>query len=83
MTCSDLGFYILPEWRNPFAARAMLARLERWAFVEREVADISLGVSSGVADEAIIRFYHRMGYTRGFAGLIKSRNRDYAAQHSG
>jgi ribosomal protein S18 acetylase RimI-like enzyme len=73
LTCTDLGFYIEPAYRNPFAARAMLVQLEHWAFVVKGVADISLGVSSGIADEAILRFYARLGYTRGYSGVIKSR----------
>ena len=73
LTCSDLGFYIEPAYRNPFAARAMLVQLEHWAFVVKGVADISLGVSSGIADAAILRFYERLGYTRGYSGVIKSR----------
>ena len=72
-TVSDLGFYIEPMHRDMIAARSMLQALERWAFHVKHAADISLGVSSGIADAAIIKFYQRMGYTRGFAGLIKSR----------
>jgi len=73
LTCSDMGFYILPAYRQPLAARAMLKRLEIWAFMDKDAADITLGVSSGIADQEIIQFYHRMGYVRGVAGLVKSR----------
>jgi hypothetical protein len=72
-TVTDLGFYIEPKWRDPLAARAMLKLLEGWAFEIKHVADISLGISSGIADAAIERFYRRMGYTRGYSGMIKSR----------
>lgn len=73
LTCSDLGFWIEPAHRTPFAARTMILELERWAFGVKRVNDISLGVSSGIADAGILRFYERMGYTRGFSGVIKSR----------
>lgn len=73
LTCSDLGFWIEPGYRNLFAARDMLGKLERWAFGVKKVTDISLGISSGIADLAILRFYQRLGYTRGFSGVIKSR----------
>jgi RimJ/RimL family protein N-acetyltransferase len=72
-TVTDLGFYISPDYRNPMAARAMLQQLETWAFEIQKVSEISLGVSSGVADKAIVRFYERCGYTRGYYGVIKTR----------
>jgi len=82
LTCSDLGFYILPAYRQPLAARAMLRKLEAWAFIDKGAMDITLGVSSGIADAEIIQFYHRMGYARGVAGLIKSRPQDYGDRQS-
>jgi GNAT superfamily N-acetyltransferase len=72
-TVSDLGFYIEPMHRDLFAARSMLQAIERWAFHVKHAADISLGISSGIADQAIERFYRRMGYQRGYSGMIKSR----------
>jgi GNAT superfamily N-acetyltransferase len=72
-TCSDLGFYILPEHRSLWTARAMLERLEHWAFHVKRAEEINLGISSGIADAAIERFYRRCGYARGFSGMIKAR----------
>lgn len=72
-TVTDLGFYISEDYRTPFVARDMLRQLERWAFEVKKVQEISLGVSSGIADAAIVRFYQRMGYERGYYGVIKHR----------
>ena len=72
-TVTDIGFYIEPEWRSPLAARSMVAQLEAWAFGEAGAADITLGISSGIADEATRRFFQRLGYDRGYYGVIKSR----------
>lgn len=72
-TITDIGFYIAPKHRSILAARQMILALERWAFHVKHAADISLGVSSGIADERVIRFYRKLGYARGFAGCIKSR----------
>lgn len=68
---SDVGFYIREDYRTPFAARAMVKALERWAFDDKHAAEITLGVSSGVADAAIVRFYERLGFDRGYYGVIK------------
>jgi GNAT superfamily N-acetyltransferase len=72
-TCTDLGFYILPRHRTANIARDMLTALEGWAFHVKQVADISLGISAGIANEGIERFYKRCGYTRGYSGMIKTR----------
>jgi len=72
-TVSDLGFYISEDYRSMQTVRQMLQMLESWAFGQMRAVDISLGVSSGIADKLIVRLYERMGYSRGFYGVIKSR----------
>jgi RimJ/RimL family protein N-acetyltransferase len=72
-TVTDIGFYITEAYRSPAIARDMVRALERWAFHVKQASDISLGVSSGIADERIVRLYERLGYMRGFWGCIKSR----------
>lgn len=74
-TVSDLGFWIEPQHRSPFAARAMLAELERWAFHVKQVGTLNLGVSSGIADADVVRFYRLLGYSRTFTGMIKDATR--------
>jgi GNAT superfamily N-acetyltransferase len=75
LTVTDVGFYITPAYRTIGTARAMLKELEAWAFGEKKAEEIALGVSSGVADAATVRFYERLGYDRGFYGVIKQRSR--------
>jgi len=72
-TVSDMGFYISEDYRSMQSVRQMLQMLESWAFSQMRAVDISLGVSSGIADKLIVRLYERMGYSRGFYGVIKSR----------
>jgi RimJ/RimL family protein N-acetyltransferase len=72
-TVTDLGFYITEDYRTPFAARGMLKELEAWAFGVKQAGEIALGVSSGIADAATVRFYERCGFTRGWYGVIKAR----------
>jgi ribosomal protein S18 acetylase RimI-like enzyme len=72
-TVSDLGFYIMEDYRSMQIVRKMLQMLESWAFGQMKAVDISLGVSSGIADKLIVRLYERMGYQRGYYGVIKSR----------
>jgi len=72
-TVSDMGFYIDEDWRSMQAVRQALQTFESWAFNHMEVCDITLGISSGIADKLIVRLYERMGYSRGFYGVIKSR----------
>jgi hypothetical protein len=72
-TISDVGFYISEDYRSMQIVRQMLQVMESWAFNTMRVPDISLGISSGIADKLIVRLYERMGYSRGYYGVIKSR----------
>ena len=75
LTVTDLGFYITPDYRTLGSARSMLLELEAWAFGVKKASEISLGISSGIADKAMVRFYERLGYDRGYHGVIKQRTR--------
>lgn len=68
---TDLGVYLMPEYRDFFIARELIRRLEAWAWAQPGVVCIDLGISSGVADARISRFYERLGYTKGFFGVSK------------
>ena len=68
--CTDVGFYILPPWRGFNAAKRMLLALEEWA-TDKGVGDFMLGITAGVADDRIVNFYARNGYTKAFYGVQK------------
>ena len=72
LTVSDVGFYIAPAYRALGIARAMLKRFEAWAW-EQGAADISLGVSAGIADAGVVQLYERLGYARGVYTVVKKR----------
>jgi GNAT superfamily N-acetyltransferase len=70
-TVTDIGFYIAEPYRTLRAVRLMLAMLEDWGR-GKGVYEISLGISSGIDDERVLHLYQRLGYNRGFHGMIKS-----------
>lgn len=63
---SDLGFYVLPEFRGTRASIKLIKELEKWA-IDLGVEDISLGQTTAVNMEKTQKFYERLGYkTVGF-----------------
>ena len=63
---SDLGFYILPEYRGSRAAIKLLKELENWA-KSFGVEDLYLGQTTAINIEKTQKFYERLGYkTVGF-----------------
>ncbi len=68
---SDMGLYIKPDYRDFFAARELIKHLENWAWQQPRVKEISLGISAGIAQPEIVRFYERLGYTKGYYGVSK------------
>ena len=70
LTVSDLGFYVAEAWRSPQLARSMLKDLEAWAW-SMGAADISLGVTAGIADPQVVKLYERLGYARGQYMVVK------------
>jgi GNAT superfamily N-acetyltransferase len=66
MRVSDIGFYVIPEYRGSRAAIRLLAQLENWA-KENNIADICIGQTTAVNMEKTQQFYNRLGYkTVGF-----------------
>ena len=60
LTCSDLGFYILPEYRNRGMGRALLRSVRAWA-QERDADGISLQVAAANSIHKPNQFQHRHG----------------------
>lgn len=65
-TASDLGFFVLPEFRGSRAALKLVKSLENWA-KEIGVDDLHLGQTTAVEMDKTKKFYERLGYkTVGF-----------------
>jgi GNAT superfamily N-acetyltransferase len=63
---SDIGFYVLPEYRGSRVAIKLLAALENWA-KDNNITDVCIGQTTAVNMEKTQQFYNRMGYkTVGF-----------------
>lgn len=63
---SDLGFYVLPEYRGCSAAVKLIRKLEGWA-VDIGVFDLYIGQTTKVNVDKTQQFYERLGYqTVGF-----------------
>lgn len=65
-TASDLGFFVLPEFRGSRAALKLVKSLENWA-KEIGADDLHLGQTTAVEMDKTRQFYERLGYkTVGF-----------------
>ena len=63
---SDLGFYVLPEYRGSRAAIKLVKSLETWA-KQTGADDLHLGQTTAVDIDKTRQFYERLGYkTVGF-----------------
>ena len=63
---TDMGFYVLPNYRGGSAAVRLIGALEDWA-KERGLAEIYIGQTTAVDIEKTRRFYAHLGYkTVGF-----------------
>lgn len=63
---TDMGFYVLPEYRGTSAALRLISALEKWA-KEKAVLDIYIGQTTSVDIEKTMKFYNHLGYkTVGF-----------------
>ena len=63
---SDLGFFVLPEFRGSRAALKLVKSLENWA-KEMGADDLHLGQTTAVEMDKTRQFYERLGYkTVGF-----------------
>ena len=63
---SDIGLFVLPEFRGTSAAIKLLKAVEAWA-KENNISDICIGQTTAVNMEKTQQFYNRLGYkTVGF-----------------
>lgn len=58
---SDIGFYVLPDFRGTSAAIKLIKALENWA-KENGITDISIGQTTAVEMEKTQQFYNKLGY---------------------
>lgn len=63
---TDMGFYVLPEYRGSRAALRLIHAFEEWS-IEKGVDDICIGQTTAVDIEKTQKFYTHLGYkTVGF-----------------
>lgn len=63
---SDIGVFVLPEYRASRIARDLIEHLEKWA-KKQGASEIWLGQTTGDNPNAVVRYYNRLGYkTKGF-----------------
>jgi len=63
---SDLGFFVLPEYRGSRVALKLVKLLESWA-IEKKADELHLGQTTGLDIDKTKKFYERLGFkTVGF-----------------
>ena len=63
---SDIGVFVLPEYRASRIAKDLIGHLEKWA-KEQGASEIWLGQTTGDNPELVAKYYNRLGYkTKGF-----------------
>jgi GNAT superfamily N-acetyltransferase len=63
---SDLGFFVLPEYRGSRVALKLVKLLESWA-IEKKAEELHLGQTTGLDIDKTKKFYERLGFkTVGF-----------------
>lgn len=63
---TDMGFFVLPEYRGSRAALRLIHAFEEWS-IEKGVDDICIGQTTAVDIEKTQKFYTHLGYkTVGF-----------------
>ena len=63
---SDLGFFVLPEYRGSRVALKLVKLLEAWA-IEKNANELHLGQTTGLEIDKTKKFYERLGFkTVGF-----------------
>jgi len=71
---SDLGFFVLPEYRGSRVALKLVKLLEAWA-IEKNANELHLGQTTGLEIDKTKRFYERLGFkTVGFNTVKHLRN---------
>lgn len=67
---TDVGFYILPQYRGSPAAVRMIRGAEAMAKA-MGASEISMGASSGIAMDKTVHMYEKMGYKMASYGMVK------------
>ena len=63
---SDLGFFVLPEYRGSRVALKLVKLIESWA-IEKKAEELHLGQTTGLDIDKTKKFYERLGFkTVGF-----------------
>jgi len=63
---SDLGFFVLPEYRGSRVALKLVKLIESWA-IEKKADELHLGQTTGLDIDKTKKFYERLGFkTVGF-----------------
>ena len=63
---TDIGVFVLPEYRTTSAAVKLVKHLEEWAR-KQGASELWLGQTTGDDPERVVKFYNRLGYqTQGF-----------------
>lgn len=63
---SDIGLFVIPEYRKSDIARNLIADLESWAR-QQQAQQLWMGQTTGDNTHVVERFYNRLGYkTQGF-----------------
>ena len=71
---SDLGFFVLPEYRGSRVALKLVKLLEAWA-IEKNANELHLGQTTGLEIDKTKKFYERLGFkTVGFNTVKHLRN---------
>jgi GNAT superfamily N-acetyltransferase len=63
---SDIGLFVLPDYRHTSASIKLVRLLEEWA-IKQGASQIWLGQTTGDEPDRVVKFYNRLGYkTQGF-----------------
>jgi GNAT superfamily N-acetyltransferase len=58
---SDIGLFVLPEYRKGDVAKRLIAHLEKWAR-DQQASQLWLGQTTGDYPKVVERFYNRLGF---------------------
>jgi hypothetical protein len=61
---SDLLFYVKPEARGGTSALNLIRSYTSWAQKDPDVAEIQLGVTTGIAEDKTAGFLKKLGYSK-------------------
>lgn len=58
---TDMGFYVLPDYRGTTAALRLILSLEDWA-KQNKISDVYMGQTTAVDIDKTLKFYNHLGY---------------------